>query len=1240
MVDKNGQIKYFIILQNTTSPLKLNYRELTHMKANSSDMRTVDTSEMLDELLKLGSMTDLQNTVLRSAWSGKTYPEIAEDLGYDAGYVRDVGSKLWRVLSDTLGLEINKTNFRSQIQRYFQTAAGARPVALQAPPARQTVAPSIHAALPAQTAQQALPLAVFGECWGRERERAELTDWIENQKCRLLVVRGMGGIGKTTLVQHLAHTLAPEFDRVVWRSLHNAPSVGEVIADLLGALGHLDDEIRWEDDLNHSVTLLLSYLRQHRCLLILDNLETILRSHERAGDYREGYEGYDLLFANTAELSHQSCLIVASRERPSGIFTYEERDGRVRSVTLKGLSRQAVQQMLASYGFSGDSEDWEQFVNHHAGNPLALKLISTSVRGLFDGDLVEFRKLLVQGLSVSDGVDDLLDQQFSRLSLPEKELMYWLASQHETLTYAQLVNLLLSSVARSELPRTLERLKRRSLLEDDRGRFGLQPMVAEHATRRLIQELCQEVTSGAFDYLNKLPLVNARTTDSAREAQVRQLVQPLLHYLIEREGSQQQLERRIELLKEMLRATPQNQQSEGYAAGNLLNLLSLMGADLSDRDFSNLTIRHAYLAGRQLHGVNLQGSTLADAVFSETFGGVLCVAVSSDGETVAVGTTCHKIYVWQSPSATSVAVLHGHTGWVKSISLSPDGLSLASASLDGTLRLWTVATGECRMVLPGSPGTQEAVTFSRDGQFLVSGGDGGTLRLWDAVAGCCLRATDRAHKTGITSLSLTPDGTRLISTGKDNAVTIWQFPELSEPLTLLGHTASVWCGRVSPEGSVLATGSDDCTVRLWDLETGECLAVLVGHTRCVWTVGFSPDGQYLVSGGHDLSMRLWDLSTRQCLRLIRGHTDFVWSVAFSPDGKFLIGGGHDRTLRWWEFPAVRPFKTLQGYSNGIKSIAVSPAANLAATGGHDPHLRLWHPETGQLLRTLTPHNGWICSLAFSPDGRALASASEDLSIQVCCPLTGQKLQAFRGHVCWIWSVAFSPDSAMLASASEDKTIRLWNLLSGQCSGILRGHAQSVRSVSFSPDGRLLASGSLDGTVGIWQVETQQLLRTIQVGRVHAVAFSPNGRYLACGNEDGLIYLCNAETGETAALSQGHANRISSLAFGAAGELLLSGSDDRTAKLWLLSDRVCLQTLSGHQDAVTAVAFGAGEATAITGSLDAAVRVWSVESGTVLQEMAIVRPYERMNVAGVSGLTETQEAKLKALGATVFGASFN
>src|SRR5260221_1129077 len=71
---------------------------------------------------------------------------------------------------------------------------------------------------------------------GRARELARLGYWVREQRCRVVSVLGMGGIGKTSLVARLAQDLAPEFAVVHWRSLRNAPPVEEWLAGAIAAL--------------------------------------------------------------------------------------------------------------------------------------------------------------------------------------------------------------------------------------------------------------------------------------------------------------------------------------------------------------------------------------------------------------------------------------------------------------------------------------------------------------------------------------------------------------------------------------------------------------------------------------------------------------------------------------------------------------------------------------------------------------------------------------------------------------------------------------------------------------------------------------------------------------------------------------------------------------------------------------------------------------------------------------------
>ena len=124
----------------------------------------------------------------------------------------------------------------------------------------------------------------------------------------------------------------------------------------------------------------------------------------------------------------------------------------------------------------------------------------------------------------------------------------------------------------------------------------------------------------------------------------------------------------------------------GYAAGNILNLLIHINADLRGADFSSLTVGQAYLQGVKLIDVNFAHANLTTSVFSDTFSTILCVDLSANGKLLALGTTTGQVRIWRAESVTPLLTCSGHADGVRSVAFSPDGKLLVSGSEDFTLR--------------------------------------------------------------------------------------------------------------------------------------------------------------------------------------------------------------------------------------------------------------------------------------------------------------------------------------------------------------------------------------------------------------------------------------------------------------------------------------------------------------------------------------------------------------------------
>ncbi|MEZ2227510.1 MAG: ATPase [Microcoleus sp.] len=226
----------------------------------------------------------------------------------------------------------------------------------------------------------------------------------------------------------------------------------------------------------------IHHLRSHRCLIILDDVQTIFSSQQLAGNYKPGYENYGPFFKQIAESSHNSCIILLIWEKPREIAALESHPKNCQTLQLNGLG-EAAREIFTKKGLA-ESEKWSELIELYQGNPLWLNIVAAGIQDLFSGNVTEF--LSYNSLVLGD-LEYLLDQHFQRLSETEKQVLSWLANQNKPVEISKKPALL--ELSPSEFLKAVESLRRRLLIEKvqkgDRTLFQLQPAIAEYIKERI-----------------------------------------------------------------------------------------------------------------------------------------------------------------------------------------------------------------------------------------------------------------------------------------------------------------------------------------------------------------------------------------------------------------------------------------------------------------------------------------------------------------------------------------------------------------------------------------------------------------------------------------------------------------------------------------------------------------------------------------------------------------------------------
>jgi len=480
--------------------------------------------------------------------------------------------------------------------------------------------------------------------------------------------------------------------------------------------------------------------------------------------------------------------------------------------------------------------------------------------------------------------------------------------------------------------------------------------------------------------------------------------------------------------------------------------------------------------------------------------------------------------------------LEGHTDTIADISFSPDGKFIASGSKDKTVKLWNRDGSEKKPALQRKYGNEfTSVAFSPDSQIIAAGNKDSKIYLW-RLNGTFIK-TLKGHRDWVTNIRFSPDGKTIVSASRDNTVTLWKI-DGTQKEKLKGHTSTVNIVRFSPDGQMIASASEDGTIKLWSLEGKQLQSI---NSPGVLDLAFSPDSKTLSVASRDNTIKISKIDGI-LLTTINNRAYFSSPVfaCFSSDGNWLatvtdyhqgnlwkIGGSKIELLKELSLPAA----TTGNLSPDTKTIALAGKDNVVKLVSLDSETLDIHEEgiNKSNVIGLSPDN-----LPVSIDDNQLKFWNSDGTVKNSIELADRMENA-----------SFSPDGKVIALMGTQATTKLWN----STNKLLNTFELNSSFPEVSPDGKLMVTVERNNTAKLWRSDGK-LIGNLPAwkARITKVFFSPDSQLIATVSQDNIAKLWNQD-GKWVATLQGHTKKIAEVIFSPDSQLIATVSLDNTVKLW-------------------------------------------------------------------------------------------
>lgn len=565
----------------------------------------------------------------------------------------------------------------------------------------------------------------------------------------------------------------------------------------------------------------------------------------------------------------------------------------------------------------------------------------------------------------------------------------------------------------------------------------------------------------------------------------------------------------------------------------------------------------------------------------------------------------------------------------------PRSPGLVITGADEAVHIWDLKSSEliARLVdLQQDPKAQVVhIAYEKQSEIIAAGYTDGSIRVWD-VRSRSVMVVFQGHKSAISALEFSLDGTQLISGSADTTIILWDLINEQGLYRLKGHKAMI-TGMALINEQIMVTTAKDGIMKVWDLATQFATESKVAHKGECWGIVVM-DRARLATVSNGTEIKIWQYDARaddgQQLRSLgelekqtkqRGvkllyyrHTLFcgsgdalqVWKQRSPEDLKRALkrkqrraekkneGESSEVELRAAdEFISQSIMRTKAKISGAALGRKGEVVLNLRSNS-----IESWSFDGDRLNVIDRPGQRTdVRDAAISSDGRLIATGSNG-SIKVYNRKSRGVVRTLT-DCGYILSLLFMPGDGLLVASTKEGTIDVYDITSASQIASMEAHSgSSVWSLDLSSDGTQLVSGGADKCVKFWSFkvtnDTMVLKNTHKLefnDDVLAVKISPDMRFVAASLLDSTVKVYFRDTLKFYLNLYGHQLPVLSIDISHDSKLLVTSSADKNVKIWGLDFGDLHRSIFAHDDSVLRVKFIPGSHNFVSSSKDSYVKCW-------------------------------------------------